>query len=99
MRCGAHSVAFTTSESKRADALALGADEVIVSRNTDEMQAHGRSFDLIINTVSASHDLDVFVDLLKRDGTMAMCGVPDHPHPAFNVGGLVRKTSAILRVR
>ncbi len=92
---GAHTVAFTTSESKREDAKALGADEVIVSKNADEMKAHGRSFDLIINTVAASHNLDVFVNLLKRDGTMVMCGVPDHPHPAFNVGGLIFKRGTI----
>jgi len=91
----AHTVAFTTSAGKRADALALGADEVIVSKNADEMQAHGRSFDLIINTVAASHDLDVFVALLKRDGVMVMCGVPDVPHPAFNVGGLIFKRAVI----
>ena len=92
---GAHTVAFTTSEGKRADARALGADEVIVSRNEGEMTAHVRSFDLIINTVAASHDLDVFVNLLKRDGTMVMCGVPDVPHPAFNVGGLIFKRAVI----
>jgi uncharacterized zinc-type alcohol dehydrogenase-like protein len=92
---GAHTVAFTTSESKRADAKALGADEVIVSRNAAEMKAHAQSFDLIVNTVAASHDLDVFVNLLKRDGTMVMCGVPDVPHPAFNVGGLIFKRAKI----
>lgn len=92
---GAHTVAFTTSESKRADAKALGADEVIVSRNAAEMKAHAQSFDLIVNTVAASHDLDVFVNLLKRDSTMVMCGVPDVPHPAFNVGGLIFKRAKI----
>ncbi|MDF0544779.1 NAD(P)-dependent alcohol dehydrogenase [Sphingobium sp. H39-3-25] len=86
---GAHVVAFTTSESKRQDALDLGADEVVVSRNPDEMAAHGRSFDFILNTVAASHDLDAFVALLKRDGTMTLCGVPEHPHPSPNIGQLI----------
>ena len=92
---GARTVAFTTSEGKREDARALGADEVIVSRNQGEMKAHVRSFDLILNTVAASHDLDVFVNLLRRDGTMVLVGVPDHPHPAFNAGGLIFKRTAI----
>jgi uncharacterized zinc-type alcohol dehydrogenase-like protein len=86
---GAHVVAFTTSESKRADAKALGADEVVVSRNADEMAAHARSFDFILNTVAASHDLDAFTALLKLDGTMTLVGVPEHPHPSPNVGTLI----------
>jgi alcohol dehydrogenase (NADP+) len=92
---GALTVAFTTSEGKREDAKALGADEVIVSRNADEMKAQAGSFDLILNTVAASHNLDVFVNMLKRDGTMVMCGVPDKPHPAFNVGGLIFRRRTI----
>ena len=86
---GAQTVAFTTSAAKRADAKALGADEVVVSRNADEMQAQAGSFDLILNTVAASHDLDPFIALLKRDGTMVMVGVPDQPHPPLNVAGLI----------
>jgi uncharacterized zinc-type alcohol dehydrogenase-like protein len=86
---GAHTVAFTTSESKRGDALDLGADEVIVSRNADEMAAHAGSFDFILNTVAASHDLDAFTALLKRDGTLCLVGVPEHPHPSPNVGALI----------
>ena len=86
---GAHVVAFTTSEAKRQDALDLGADEVVVSRNADEMKAHAGSFDLILNSVAASHDLDAYVALLKRDGTMCMLGVPDSPHPSPSVGGLI----------
>jgi uncharacterized zinc-type alcohol dehydrogenase-like protein len=92
---GAHTVAFTTSEGKREDAKALGADEVIISRNADAMKAQAGSFDLILNTVAASHNLDVFVNMLKRDGTMVMCGVPDKPHPAFNVGGLIFRRRTI----
>jgi len=86
---GAHTVAFTTSEGKRQDALDLGADEVIVSRNVDEMQQHAGSFDFILNTVAASHDLDAFTKLLKRDGTMCLVGVPEHPHPSPSVGQLI----------
>ncbi|KQM13391.1 NAD(P)-dependent alcohol dehydrogenase [Novosphingobium sp. Leaf2] len=92
---GAHVVAFTTSESKREDAKALGADEVIVSRNEDEMAAHANSFDFILNTVAASHNLDAFTMLLKRDGTMTLVGVPEHPHPSPNIGALIFKRRAI----
>jgi len=92
---GAHVVAFTTSESKREDARALGADEVINSRNIEEMDAHANSFDMILNTVAASHDLDAFTGLLKRDGTMVLVGVPEHPHPSPSVGNLIFKRRAI----
>jgi uncharacterized zinc-type alcohol dehydrogenase-like protein len=86
---GAHVVAFTTSPSKIGDAKALGAHEVVVSRNEDEMQAHAGSFDMILNTVAASHNLDPFLTLLKRDGTLVLVGVPEHPHPSPSVGNLV----------
>lgn len=92
---GAHTVAFTTSESKRDDALALGADEVVVSRNADEMDKHANSFDLIIDTVAASHDLDALTRLLKRDGTLCLIGVPEHPHPSPSVGQLIFGRRAI----
>ncbi len=86
---GAHVVAFTTSDSKRQAALDLGADEVIVSRNADEMKAHANSFDFILNTVAASHNLDAYTSLLKRDGTMVLVGVPEHAHPSPNIGVLI----------
>ena len=92
---GAHVVAFTTSDSKRQDALALGADEVVVSRNRDEMKAHANSFDFILNTVAASHNLDAFTRLLKRDGTLTLVGVPEHPHPSPDVSALIFKRRAI----
>ena len=92
---GAHVVAFTTSESKRADALALGADEVVVSRNADEMAAHANSFDFILDTVAASHDLDTLTALLKRDGTLTLVGVPEHAHPSPDVSKLIFKRRAI----
>lgn len=88
---GAHVVAFTTSASKRAAILALGADEVVVSGDADAMARHGKSFDLIINTVAAPHDLDAFLVLLKRDGTMVLVGAPATPHPAPGVFNLIMR--------
>lgn len=92
---GAHVVAFTTSESKRADAKALGADEVVNSRNADEMKAHAKSLDFILNTVAAAHDLDAFFALLKRDGAMALVGAPPTPHPSPNVFDLIVKRRSL----
>ncbi|HVJ02678.1 MAG TPA: NAD(P)-dependent alcohol dehydrogenase [Sphingomonas sp.] len=92
---GAHVVAFTSSDSKREDAKALGADEVVVSRNAGEMAAHAGSFDFILNTVAASHQLDAYTALLKRDGTLALVGVPEHPHPSPDVSALIFKRAAI----
>ncbi len=92
---GAHVVAFTTSLDKRQDALDLGADEVVISRHEDEMRAHANSFDLILNTVAASHALDAYSMLLKRDGTLVLVGVPAHPHPTPNIGNLIFKRRAI----
>lgn len=92
---GAHVVAFTTSETKRDAALALGADEVVVSRNADEMAAHLKSFDFILNTVAAPHNLDAFTTLLKRDGTMTLVGAPATPHDAPEVFNLIMKRRSI----
>jgi len=92
---GAHVVAFTTSESKRADAHALGADEVVISKDAAQMKAHAGSFDFILDTVAASHDLDAFSSLLKRDGTLVLVGVPEHAHPSPNVANLIFKRRAI----
>ena len=92
---GAHTVAFTTSEGKRQDARDLGADEVVVSRNAAEMRAHAGSFDFILDTVAASHDLDAFTKLLRRDGTLCLVGVPEHPHPSPNVGAIIFGRKAI----
>lgn len=92
---GAHVVAFTTTESKREDARALGADEVVVSRNPEEMAAHAKSFDLILNTVAAPHDLDAFLALLKRDGTLTLVGAPASPHPSPDVFNLIFKRRSI----
>ena len=92
---GAHVVAFTTSDSKRQAALDLGADEVVVSRNAEEMAKHATSFDLIVNTVAAPHDLDAFLLLLKRDGTMTLVGAPATPHPSPGVFNLILKRRSI----
>ncbi|MBW5894659.1 NAD(P)-dependent alcohol dehydrogenase [Pectobacterium polaris] len=92
---GAYVVAFTTSEPKREDAKALGANEVVVSRNAEEMAAHAGSFDLILNTVAAPHDLDAFLVLLKRDGALTLVGAPASPHPSPNVFNLIMKRRTV----
>lgn len=92
---GAHTVAFTTSESKRRDAHELGADDVINSKNAEEMAKHARSFDFILDTVGASHNLDAYLALLKRDGTLCLVGAPEHPHPAPTVFLLIMGRRAI----
>jgi alcohol dehydrogenase (NADP+) len=92
---GAQVVAFTTSESKRGDGGALGAHQVVVSRNQEEMSAHAESFDFILNTVAASHNLDDYLVLLKRDRTMAMVGAPDKPHPSPTVTNLFRRRRSL----
>ena len=86
---GAHTVLFTTSPGKSEDAKRLGADEVVISRNPDEMKRHLNSFDFILNTVAASHSLDSYIELLKRDGTMCLVGAPEHPHPSPNIMNLI----------
>ncbi|QDU54992.1 NAD(P)-dependent alcohol dehydrogenase [Aeoliella mucimassa] len=78
---GAHTVLFTRSEAKKADALELGADEVIVSRNEDEMKQHAGSFDIILDTVSAEHDLNAYLNQLGPHGTMILVGAPEKPLP------------------
>ena len=76
---GAHVVQFTTSPSKKDDALRLGADEVVLSNDSGAMKSQGGSFDFILDTVSAPHDIDIFLSMLKRNGTMALVGLPDRP--------------------
>ena len=88
---GAHVVLFTTSSDKKEDALRLGASEVVISKNEDEMAAHLNSLDFILNTVAAPHDLDVLLSLLKRDATMTLVGAPGSPHPSPDVFGLIFK--------
>ena len=85
---GAHTVVFTTSPSKKDDALRLGADEVVVSRNADEMAKHAGSFDFILDAVAAEHDINAYIGMLRRDGNITMVGAPDKPLPV-SVFGLI----------
>ena len=95
---GAHVVVFTHSEGKVADALRLGADEVVYSRNEDEMKKQLNSFHFILDAVAAQHDINAYLVLLKRDGTLTQVGVPPEPL-SVQVGSLVfgrRKFSGSL---
>jgi len=76
---GAHTVLFTTSAHKKDDALRLGADEVVISKNADEMNKHMGSFDFILDAVAAPHDLNAFINLLARDGNLTLVGAPPTP--------------------
>jgi alcohol dehydrogenase (NADP+) len=84
---GAHVVLFTTSPGKKDDALRLGADEVVISRNADEMAKHAGSFDFILDAVSADHDINTYLNLLRRDGNICLVGAPEKPLSvaAFNL--------------
>jgi uncharacterized zinc-type alcohol dehydrogenase-like protein len=86
---GAHVVLFTTSASKTEDAKRLGAHEVVLSKNAEEMKQHKGSFDFILDCVSANHDLNAYLQLLKRDGTLTIVGAPENPQPigVFNLLG------------
>jgi uncharacterized zinc-type alcohol dehydrogenase-like protein len=88
---GAHVVLFTTSPKKTEDALRLGAHEVVISKNDAEMQKHAASFDFILDTVSAEHDLNAYIALLKRDGTMTLVGAPPTPTPVLGFGLLFKR--------
>jgi len=91
---GAQAVQFTTSPKKKNDALRLGANEVVLSTDADAIKAHARSFDFIIDAVSAPHSLDPYTELLKQDATMALVGLPDKP-PTINAGNLIFKRAAL----
>jgi uncharacterized zinc-type alcohol dehydrogenase-like protein len=84
---GAHVVLFTTSPGKVADGQRLGAHEVVISKNESEMKKHASSFDFILDAVSAQHDINAYLNLLKLDGTLTLVGLPEHPVPvaAFNL--------------
>jgi uncharacterized zinc-type alcohol dehydrogenase-like protein len=84
---GAHVVVFSTSPNKKDDAIRLGADEVVISKNADEMQKHAGSFDFILDCVSANHDINAYLSLLRRDGNITLVGAPEKPLPvsAFNL--------------
>jgi uncharacterized zinc-type alcohol dehydrogenase-like protein len=76
---GAHVVVFTTSPNKKDDALKLGANEVIISNNKEEMQKHSGSFDFILDTISADHDINAYLFLLRPDGNLTLVGAPPKP--------------------
>ncbi len=78
---GANVVLFTTSPNKAEDAIRLGAHEVIISRNENEMMKNANSFDFILDTVSAEHDINAYLNLLKRDATLTLVGAPEKPLP------------------
>jgi uncharacterized zinc-type alcohol dehydrogenase-like protein len=78
---GAHVVVFTTSSNKTADAKRLGAQEVINSGNDADMQKHANTFDFIVDTVPAKHNINPYINLLKRDGTLGFVGAPTEPLP------------------
>ena len=90
---GAHVVLFTTSPNKTADAIRLGADEVVISKNEAEMQKHAGSFDFILDAVCAEHDLNAYLQLLKLDGVMTLVGLPEKPAALYPFNLLGRRRS------
>jgi alcohol dehydrogenase (NADP+) len=90
---GAHVVVFTTSPNKKEDALHLGADEVVVSRNAGEMQKHAESLDFILDAVSADHDINAYLNLLRRDGNLTIVGAPAKPLGVSAFGLILRRRS------
>ncbi len=90
---GAHVVVFTTSANKKEDALRLGADEVVISRDADAMQKHAESFDFILDTVSANHDINAYLNLLHRDGSLVLVGAPEKPLPVSAFSLIPRRRS------
>ncbi len=90
---GAHTVVFTTSESKKEDALRLGADEVVISRNAAEMKPHAGTFDFILDCVAAEHDINAYLNLLKRDGNLTLVGAPEKPLPVAAFGLIMGRRS------
>lgn len=92
---GAYTVLFTTSAGKVADAKRLGADEVVLSTNEAALAEHTGTFDFIIDTVSAAHNLDVYTNLLKTDGTLVLVGLPEVPHPSPDVAPLIQRRRTI----
>jgi alcohol dehydrogenase (NADP+) len=90
---GAHVVVFTTSPSKKDDALRLGAHEVVISTNVDEMEQHAGTFDFILDTIAAEHDLNAYINLLARDGNITLVGAPEQPLPVAVFGLLFGRRS------
>jgi uncharacterized zinc-type alcohol dehydrogenase-like protein len=90
---GAHTVVFTTSSNKKEDALRLGADEVVLSRDANEMQKHAGSFDFILDAVAAEHDINAYINLLGIDGNITLVGAPDKPLGVSAFGLIMRRRS------
>lgn len=90
---GAHVVVFTTSPGKKDAALQLGADEVVLSRDANEMQKHTGSFDFILDAVSAEHDINAYISLLRRDGNITLVGAPEKPLAVSSFGLLMGRRS------
>ncbi|MGA3130107.1 MAG: NAD(P)-dependent alcohol dehydrogenase [Terracidiphilus sp.] len=90
---GAHVVVFTTSPGKKEDALRLGADEVVISKDANEMAKHAGSFDFILDAVAASHDINAYINMLARDGNITMVGAPDQPLPVSVFPLIMRRRS------
>jgi uncharacterized zinc-type alcohol dehydrogenase-like protein len=90
---GAHVVVFTTSPHKKDDALRLGADEVVVSRNANEMNKHNGTLDFILDAVAAEHDINAYINLLARDGNITLVGAPAKPLPVAAFGLIMRRRS------
>ncbi|MFZ0731918.1 MAG: NAD(P)-dependent alcohol dehydrogenase [Candidatus Sulfotelmatobacter sp.] len=90
---GAYVVVFTTSPNKKEDALRLGANEVVLSRNADEMQKHAGSFNFILDAVSADHDINAYLNLLARDGNLTLVGAPSNPLPVAAFGLIMGRRS------
>ncbi|HTZ82558.1 MAG TPA: NAD(P)-dependent alcohol dehydrogenase [Candidatus Acidoferrales bacterium] len=90
---GAHVVVFTTSPSKKEDALRLGADEVVLSRDANEMQKHAGTFNFILDAVSADHDINAYINLLARDGNLTLVGAPSNPLPVAAFGLIMGRRS------
>lgn len=92
---GATVILFTGSQDKVEDAVRFGADSVVIHRDPQQMAQHVNSFDFILDTVAAPHNLDPFLQLLKLDGTMTLVGLPSAPHPSPNVGNLIMKRRSL----
>jgi uncharacterized zinc-type alcohol dehydrogenase-like protein len=90
---GAHTVVFTTSPGKKDDALRLGADEVVISKNADEMAKHAGSFDFILDAVAVEHDINAYIQMLRRDGNLTMVGAPEKPLPVSVLGLIFARRS------
>jgi uncharacterized zinc-type alcohol dehydrogenase-like protein len=90
---GAYVVVFTTSPNKKDDAIRLGADEVVVSRDVDQMNKHAGTFDFILDSVSSEHDINAYIQLLGRDGNITVVGALDKPHAVLALGLLFKRRS------